>query len=111
MVAIREKRKSSSWRTGAAALTISMVSSYFSYAPFTPAIVLVLLTVPLAMVATIGGSWRLGLSALYWSGVSILLFPTVIPNSHNFLIDIIVGVGMALLVLFGASYAFSVTRP
>ena len=98
------KRVSPHSKLGILALLVALVSCCGSFAPFTPAVFLVLVSVPFAVLALVSGSWRLGVAALYWSGASVVFFPTVMPSSHDYLILVILGGGLVLGVTLAADY-------
>ena len=57
---------------GSLAFLLSFVSAYLSSAPFTPAVIVIVLTLPLAAFAIYRGARRTGWLAVYWSGCAIL---------------------------------------
>ena len=77
---------------GSIALVMAMLSFVLSSAPFTPAIALVVLSVPLALFAGLLGSWRLAVVTIYFSIASLFVVP--ISSELSFRIDY-------LLVLMG----------
>lgn len=63
---------------GSVSAMLSMLSVFLSSAPFTPAIVVNVLTVPLALVAILVGAWRTGVLTLYWALCAGLALPNVV---------------------------------
>lgn len=64
---------------GFVAALLAVVAAFLSPAPFTPAIVLTVLTMPAALGAVALGAWRLGIFGAYWTLVAIIAFPTITP--------------------------------
>ena len=77
---------------GSIALVMAMLSFILGSAPFTPAMALVFLSIPLAIVSGFLGSWRLAITAIYFSLASWSVIP--ISKELSFGID-------NLLVLMG----------
>ena len=83
---------------GGVALVLAIVSSLLSFAPFTPAVAAVVVTVPLALIAVLLGVWHTGVLALYWSAAIVLVFPEVIPVSWEWLTIVVYAVGICLTI-------------
>lgn len=88
---------------GSVAATLSMLSVSLSSAPFTPAIVVNLLSVPLALVAITMGAWRTGFLTLYWALCAALALPNVLSTVRvDYLLVLLhllgVGASVALFV-------------
>lgn len=62
---------------GTLSFLLAFISAFLSAAPFTPAVFIVVLTVPLSVIAIITGSKRTGWLAIYWSGCAVLAFFTL----------------------------------
>jgi len=65
---------------GSVGAMLAVVAAFLTIAPFTPAIVLTVLTMLAAIVAIWFGAWRIGVFGLYWTLVAILAFPNVTPT-------------------------------
>lgn len=75
-------------------------------APFTPSVVLVVLTVPLAVLAIWGRAWRTGLLALLWSFATVIVSPingltSQLVNTSS----VVILLPVALLAVTGFLYA------
>ncbi len=62
---------------GIIALVLAFVSAFLSAAPFTPAVFVVALTIPMAVIAILLNSKKIGWLAIYWSGCAVLAFWTL----------------------------------
>ncbi|MBY6190621.1 hypothetical protein KUV95_17135 [Microbulbifer agarilyticus] len=62
---------------GALAVLLSIVAYYFGAAVFTPAVLLSLVSAPLAVFSLFNGVWRLGFLALYFSIGAVVISPAI----------------------------------
>lgn len=93
---------------GSVASVLAVVSALLSFAPFTPAVVSVIVTVPLGIIAVLLGAGRTGFLSLYWSVTTVVASPNVVPPDWTgLLIAVYVfGVGLAIgfYIHFKAGY-------
>jgi hypothetical protein len=92
---------------GSTAALLATVSAFLTLAPFTPAIVTTVFTIPVGIAAISLSAWRVGVLALYWAVVAIMAFPNVIPKQFEvvFLLAYPLGVifGVALFIHYRKS--------
>ena len=87
---------------GSIAALLAFVSIFFSAAPFTPAVVINFITIPIGVTAIFFQAWRNGSLAIYWALSAFLVFPTVL-RSVQFecvlIAVLIVGLALCLFLL------------
>ena len=76
-------------------------------APFTPALVLAVLAIPIAFTCVFLGAWRTSAVALYWAVAALLAVP--VARALHFRVDLAMSmlgvVGLTLSSILYASYA------
>ena len=96
-----KKQKIGFW-SGFLGAGLALLSSFASAAPFTPAVFLALLTGPMALIAIRFGAWRIGVFGLYWTLLTVLVSPNVLPMRFEraivfmYLSGLAFGVGLVL---------------
>jgi hypothetical protein len=89
--------------TGPLSFLLAFASAFLSAAPFTPAVFVVVVTVPLAAIAIFAGSKRTGWLAIYWSGCAVLAFYTLQSSGQMgdwaLLLAYVCGLGLSALQL------------
>lgn len=90
-----------------AALIMALIAFVLGSAPFTPAIVLAVVALPLAIVCSFFGVWRLSIITAYWAAAAFLTHPvsrtSYIQVDMALLILAVVGIGLSLILYFGYS--------
>ena len=88
---------------GSIALVLALLSFILGSAPFTPAMVLVFVSVPLALVSGYLGSWRLAVITIYFSITSLSVIP--ISKELSLRIDfLLILMGVAGAIIGGALF-------
>ena len=85
------------------ALTMGVIAFALGSAPFTPALVLALFAIPLAVSCLFLGAWRLSIAAIYWASAAL----TVIPLSRRLTLQLdesLILLGVAGFVLSSVLY-------
>jgi hypothetical protein len=90
------KHQKMSITLGSIALVLALLSFVLGSAPFTPVMILVFISVPLAIISGYLGSWRLAVITIYFSVASLSVIP--MSKELSFRIDY-------LLVLMGVAGA------
>jgi len=91
---------------GICSLVLAMLIFFPAVAPFTPSVLIVFLTIPLAIVALTGGAWRTSVLALLWSCAAILISPMNKWAEQSLDIGVIfLGAPFAFVILSGIFYA------
>jgi len=89
--------------TGSFALTLALIAFVLGSAPFTPALALLLLALPLALLSGFMGAWRLAVVTLYFS--TTIGFVVFLAGSLSFRIDyLLASLGIVGLVFSGALF-------
>ncbi|WP_299582832.1 hypothetical protein [uncultured Microbulbifer sp.] len=83
---------------GTTALILSLLSFILGSAPFTPALILVFIAVPLAALSAALGSWRLAILTLYYSTAAWFSIP--ISKALSFRVDYL----LLGLFIFGVAF-------
>ena len=98
---------------GVVASIISAFSFYAAFAPFTAAIVLHLITIPMAAAAILLGSWRSGIFSMYWSccAAASLVIGWEFPNIDLMLVFGFIGGGVLILLLLIHYFVSKKERP
>ncbi|WP_428818758.1 hypothetical protein [Microbulbifer sp. MCCC 1A16149] len=101
-VAVRQMTKNGKMATGFLAVVISLAAYYFGAAAFTPAVLLSLVSAPLAIISLFVKAWRLGLLALYFSLFALLTSPTLgappFASETGFIVVALVGLILAMVL-------------
>jgi hypothetical protein len=88
---------------GSLSLFVAVPSALLAFAPFTPAVVTVIATVPLGACAALMGAWRTGCLSVYWGLAAVVASPNLLPDFAGPLAYTI-GVIMAGILLFNYRY-------
>ncbi|QKX17661.1 hypothetical protein [Microbulbifer sp. YPW1] len=99
---MKKMEKNGKMATGFLAVVISLAAYYFGAAAFTPAVLLSLVSAPLAIISLFVKAWRLGLLALYFSLFALLTSPTFgVPpfaSDTGFIVVALVGLILAVVL-------------
>jgi len=89
------------------ALALTMIAFALGSAPFTPAMILAVVAIPIVITSLLLGAWRVSLLAIYWAVAAFL----TVPLAQNLSIgvdDVLIFLGVGGLALSALSY-FSYT--
>ena len=88
------------------ALFLSLVAFLLGSAPFTPALVLSVAGLPMALYGLYRGAWRRSILALYWATAALLAVPLadVLRFRVDMVLSILGGCGLILAAAFWVNY-------
>jgi hypothetical protein len=83
---------------GSISLMMALISFGVGFAPFTPAMILTVVSIPLAIVSWVLGAFRLGIASLYFGCAAWMPFilPTGGPIRHDYLIAVLGVMGIVI---------------
>jgi hypothetical protein len=89
-------------------LVMAIIAFILGSAPFTPALILVAIAFPMALVTSFLGNWRVSIIAMYYSLAAIGAIP--IAQSSGLRIDYILAIFGAIGLILGSTLYFIYAR-